>query len=415
MLDDIVIKERSIRNKKVHSYLLFILLSLGTSVIANILGLHRILIYFICIICLLYLINIRTNRSINKPLLLVLTTISLLGLIPMLYWMSPRFFIQPIFFLTALFILHNLSILEIEKSVKMLSNFLLILLILAVLSSVITFFGVQKIPIGVNPDGREINLFFLTLSNAAYNYNGKLVIRPSGIYEEPGLFSFIICALSIIRSQLSLSAKKTYWLLLLGLITLSLAHLIFLTVYFFSKIVSYNKIQLSKVFKAYGFTLFTILIVLLFAPTLKLILSEFLISRLDFTSLANLGGNRTPSFVRAYDLLNSDTFLFGLDPLCLSDSVECSLKYGNFRDNPLSPLILGGIFNSIIYYSMLLILIFNILRKRKYLYTLAFILIMLQRPSIMSPGLDFYFAIILLLILKISPYVKYHHRLIEQP
>ena len=92
-----------------------------------------------------------------------------------------------------------------------------------------------------NPDGRENYLYLLSLTNSVWGG----FIRPSAIYDEPGAFSFFICSVVTLRVLLGFDKKLTWFLALSGLITFSLAHIIFFVFFALSQKVRLKHILLT--------------------------------------------------------------------------------------------------------------------------------------------------------------------------
>jgi len=78
-----------------------------------------------------------------------------------------------------------------------------------------------------NIDGRENGLYLSTFSNV-YLLG---IIRPSFIYDEAGALSFILCATVVLREVLGRSRGVSYFLMLGGLVTFSVTHML-LTIIF---------------------------------------------------------------------------------------------------------------------------------------------------------------------------------------
>jgi hypothetical protein len=320
----------------------------------------------------------------------------LISTITSIYWLNLRFTIQVFLFFITLLSLSLFKRLEIKSAVEYFSKFLLILLIFAVISSFLTFNFNFTRQIGVNPDGRELFLHFLTFSNSGYRFGSHLVIRPSGIYDEPGTFSFIICIISVLRYYLDLPLKRTILLLLLGFITLSYAHLLFTTVFIVSLLVS-GKIKINYK-NSLIFGLFLMFLVTFFLnSTVFEIINNFLLKRADFNSVDDFGGSRYLLMQNAISYLDINSFLFGLDPICIYDSISCNTKYGQLLDNPLSSLITRGMFASSIYYFFLFINVVKSFYFKRNFILFGVFLLALQRPSILLPGFDIYYALIILL------------------
>ena len=83
---------------------------------------------------------------------------------------------------------------------------------------------------------------------------------------------------------------------------------------------------------------------------------------------------------------NPESILFGADPSCRFDQDTCTEKFPLMGENPLSPLVMHGIFISWPYYLALAILFMAPLFGRKYIVSMAFGALLLQRPYLLGIG-----------------------------
>ena len=66
----------------------------------------------------------------------------------------------------------------------------------------------------VNEDSRSNGFYLSTFSNSYV----RGVIRPAGIYDEPGALSFVACIIAALRKIRGFSEKGTWIILILGLL-----------------------------------------------------------------------------------------------------------------------------------------------------------------------------------------------------
>ena len=101
--------------------------------------------------------------------------------------------------------------------------FMLVLLIGAIIGFALALNGAQPLFDIANSDGRPNYFYYTTFSNMRWGN----VIRSSGLYDEPGAFSYMICAVSALRHLRGRDARVTWLMLGMGFVTLSLAHLVY--------------------------------------------------------------------------------------------------------------------------------------------------------------------------------------------
>ena len=172
-----------------------------------------------------------------------------------------------------------------------------------------------------------------------------------------------------------------------GLVTLSMAHLIFL----FFMIFHIRSVKF----------------------TLALFLSAFALTNLSFDTpvssesvafdqrLANLSTDpesdvRISSFFESLSLIEN-SLLFGLDSRCQYDREYCNQLHGVIGEHFLAPLIINGLLGGIHYYFVLAILVFFAFRWGPFFPIVGFVLLLAQRPYLM----DFSYSLMAMLIFAI--------------
>lgn len=252
--------------------------------------------------------------------------------------------------------------------------------------------GVNSLEI-VNPDGRYGYLYLTTMTN----YRVGNYIRPSGFFDEPGALSFFICITAYLRDILNRNGIITYLLLFLGMITFSVAHIIFTFLFFLlsERLSNNNKLFILLLLPLFGAMLAP------FTSNIDVV-ERFITSRFEINESGNFSGdNRSERFLNSIELIFKypKLILFGLDEACLLGDQSCTDKYGVFGENVLSPLIMYGFFNSIYFYFILITLVlFSCFRLDKSigLLNLAIVMLLLQRPYAYAYG---YSAIIALCLI----------------
>lgn len=325
------------------SYFLTLLLVGGPSIFVFYLGIPYSALY---LASFLALIAANHKESYNKSVLsigAVSAIIAITSAVGAIYWGGDLMYAMPAILCTLMFTaVASISNTTIENSIRTFSSVILVVLIGAWIGLLLALVGIDALLTFSNPDGRTAGLFSTTLSNTIFRVDESIIIRPSGIYDEPGALSFFTIAAAFL-CELSRSLKNRAWLLLiLGLVTTSLAHLIFLVLF-----------SIYKANKRFRPALLGV--IALSATALGWIANEYeptsdkatYISRLTISRIASTedgleGDNRTTLIKNAISKLEATNFFFGLDSRCVSAVFECKNEHGNFGENPLSPLISGG-------------------------------------------------------------------------
>jgi len=308
----------------------------------------------------------KKHFNIKKHFIYVILMVTLFGIFASLLSGNIRFFIKIIGIVFPLCYLAFCDKKHIETIVEIGTPFFIVLLSGAFIGFTYAMAGGQPVFQFPNPDGR-MNYFFLTTSTNTWIGN---IIRPGGIYDEPGSFSFLLCVLAIFRVLTGKSDILTYFMLLAGNITFSAAHAIFFVLYNFYMFGKYYK---KKFFVSYIVSIVFAMVFLLYAY--YDIFEDMLFYRLQGERLTN--NNRTVQIDGSLYILKNarplmDVVLFGYNKI--EDE-----KY--LFTNPLGPLIYDGIFVSWIYYMCITILLFGGVISPKYRFVLwGIAFIYMQRP-----------------------------------
>jgi hypothetical protein len=313
---------------------------------------------------------------VSRKAFLGLCLLFILASINSFYW--GEFTIRlPIYFYSIFFILFSLSKSDLYDYTNYLSRLMMLLLIGALIGFVYAIGGGEalfKIP---NEDSRQNGFYLSTLSNT-YLLG---LIRPSGIFDEPGALSFFICMTVALRESLGLSRKTSWVLLGLGLISTSLAHLIFMAIYWLKvEFVSFRRVVVST-----SVILTAILFLTIVENPFSTVIGE-LIKKFEVVDGVMAGDNRSALIFNALSYLDARVFFFGLDSDCMLNLEPCSLKgYSQYGENPFTLLVHWGIFLALPYFFVLGYLIKHFITNKN-LIALAVFLLLLQRPNLMSYG-----------------------------
>ncbi|SIQ31776.1 hypothetical protein SAMN05920897_1073 [Alkalispirochaeta americana] len=298
-----------------------------------------------------------------------------LSSISAVYWQDPRYIASSVFLIVATFLIQFADTASVERTISIASKFMLLVLILSCFGFLLSLFGVPPLTSFPNPDGRPNFVFYTTFSNS---YIGGLVIRPAGIYDEPGALSLYVCAIACLRQLLNRDNRLTWILLVLGFVTFSLAHLIYVVAHLFSE-------RLDRTNRRRLILGTLLIVVVLLSTNLSAIFDQALFMRLQLSETGTVeGDNRSWRMINAYELSRDEPHvaLFGADPVCRFDYDECKRIFPPMGENPLSPLVFNGFLLSWPYYLSLLFFLSSPVFGKKYLASFGFGLLLLQRPGI---------------------------------
>jgi len=343
------------------------------------------------LLCILLAFVFYKKMQIKASTFLVVMLTLLLALLPAVYWFELKLLLLPIYFLSAVAIASRITEGERRSFVTLSSTILLLVLIGCWIGFVYVFLGGEAIVSFPNEDGRMNGWYLTTLSNSKV----LRVIRPCGIFDEPGTLSFVTCMIAALRHTLKMDRRRTWMLLGLGLITLSVAHLFYAALHLAAELKKSTGKALKYVVLIGGLAS----VAVLFIPAVLEILSNNLFQRFVLQDGQFAGDNRSQLLLVALNYLDGRVFLWGLDVDCVTNAAACISKgYLQFGENPLAPLVLYGIFLSWPYYVLqgLLLAVFVV---RLNFIALAIFALLLQRPSMMAFGYALLVAIAVLPIL----------------
>lgn len=336
--------------------------------------------FMLIVLMLLLLIwhLLRPTSKISYRLIIYGNILFLFAFVPALYWVEIRLILYPVFFLASVLLASQVTTRDLEVFITLSTAFMFVLLFGAVLGYALA--ALELSPLGVfnNTDGRSNYIFYTTLSNSVE----AGFIRPAGIYDEPGAFSFFVCIVGFLRHATGRSKIVTLALLTLGLITFSIMHMIFLVLYVIVSVTNFRllmKLVLGLV----------MLSVLIFISGQGEMIGNKVLSRLLLTEDGALAGDtRSLLFFNASSVLSNveHAFWVGADSSCTTDAIICRDLFGPMGENPLSPLVSQGIFLSWPYYLFILATMISLFNGRPGLMFFAVGLLFIQRPYLMNLG-----------------------------
>jgi hypothetical protein len=331
----------------------------------------------ISVLALLFLLIPNARYIANKFRIAIFISSSiLLSGASAIYWGEAKYLLLQTYFILSVLTLFSLNDSDLKKTIRYLTLIFLLLLLGAFVGYFYAYYHGNPIIVITNPDGRSNSLFLSTFTTSIFGN----VIRPSGIFDEPGALSFLVCILVCMRELFKLNRKISWLLLFMGLITSSIAHLIFC---FFYLIHSSQTVKFSKKIILYTcLVVVAFLTMLYFIPSIHSLLFDYYLNRFN----SSIGQDRITTTLIAISYLNASSFFWGVDSSCALGSVLCwFMRFSNYGDNPLSLLIHWGFLISWPYY---LSLIYSFWRGavKKDFYIFGLFLLLLQRPYIMSYG-----------------------------
>jgi hypothetical protein len=315
---------------------------------------------------------------LHKWFLAICVAVFLSACIPAFYWADPRYILSPVFFVFSLLLIQLAGKQALHNFITMTTVLMFALLIGGFIGLFLAFNGVQPVFNIPSGDGRPIHFFYTTFSNSWW---GR-IIRPAGIFDEPGALSFMVCGTAALRHLQGRKSRVTWMLLGLGFVTLSLAHLVYVLIHAMAE-----KFSLRNVI---GITA-TLLPLILVATYLggAEIVEKRLLGRLTISETGELvGDNRSERIRNAARQLkkNPQSIMFGAHPTCRFDPVKCAEEFGLMGESPLSSLVMQGIFVSWPYYAALVILFCAPFFGREYLVSFGIGALLLQRPYLLNLG-----------------------------
>lgn len=248
--------------------------------------------------------------------------------------------------------------------------------LLSIIGVLLAYFGVEPLFVWeyFGRDDGVLMFYYTTFSNSVLSGG---VIRAASFFDEPGAFSYVIIAVALLRVIRSLNSSHTLMLLLLGLVTQSMAVLLVL--------VSTLLYVRSKI---YIVSFLAVLFLIALVPDSK---NRDIVSRVSVNDEGVIGflGRANKIGAAADSLLASPTaLLVGIGPNCVYNRGECLPPYSQSSDNPLSPLVSFG-FASLFFYYLVGRISFYFLRNQGVLFALTVLVVLLQRPYFNSLGYAF--------------------------
>jgi hypothetical protein len=283
--------------------------------------------------------------------------------------------VMSMFYVITIFTVLQLDGRQLERLINIATKIFIFFIIGAIIGMVYYQMGGVAVVTLTNPDGRDNSLYLTTFSNAE-----TFTIRPSAVYDEPGAFSFFICVLVALRSRFRLSLPASYILLLGGLLTQSIAHVFFITLWLIWLVIDrFSKGRSEKIGSIFfGMVSFLLLVALVGG-------SGFLDWALERGWMYYLHPETNARFGAAMNivnnlLINSPGLWFGFDIECIQRQSECT----GMGENPLTPLVYGGLFAAWPYYFFIALSFIATFLSRDGLLLFGIAILLLQRPYLLE-------------------------------
>ncbi len=260
---------------------------------------------------------------------------------------------------------------------KNLSYFAFFSLFCSILSFIYAYNGGDSLFSFSLLDGRVSYFHLSSFSNV---WIGNM-IRPGFIYDEPGAYSFFLCFVCLGRVLLGMDNKATFLILLFGLITLSMMHVI---------------VFISFILLSINLRQRIVIAILIFSLLLGYFSSELtfldlLFERLTFSSDALYDNNRAEQIFNFIHLFNDkpEVIYTGYDDF-FNKERELYHRYGDMGASPITPILQYGLPGLFVLLSIISILLGSLFRrtfdKNVFFVSMIMCLLILQRPFYHGSG-----------------------------
>lgn len=348
-----------------------------------------------------------SRRTMPRELIILILASVVFSAITSIYWQNISILAYSGYFLISALLVGMAAPSEIRRAIEVGTDILLVMTVLAWVSFVYALRGgAPGFEISGYP-GQPVSLYLTSMALSIHGQGLGTFLRPSGIFDEPGAFAFFISLCAACRMLLDMDRNKTWFLLIAGLITTSLALVIFIVIVGFRELIDKpqhlgNKRKISVLLPVFALLGLLVLLVSFWAEVS--IVFVVLIERLAPGSDGRLlqGDSRTVQFLSAFEQITPAIALFGFDASCFGDAATC---YGigiEGGGSPLQPMMMRGLFSQSMYYVVLTIFLYRSLNSRHRLVYLAVALTFMQRPYIMTMGYSVWAILVLLMPLKTS-------------
>ena len=353
---------------------MFLLGILSISPVFYWIGIRSLYINYGLFIFIIFLIN---TRQIKIKLSFIISAgilVFLSGITALKWGLSFNSIFEQIPLILSVLLLIISNEIEHEIFIDIATVFVSVLIVLSWIGMIIYFIGKFNPVVLIDQFDRSIYYYLTTLS-----YQGLNIIRPSGIYDEPGTMSYIICSVVVFRKIFNKDLKTDWFLIIGGLITLSVSHVLCLILFFIVDIRKFKSNMTIPILIVFS--------ILIFVPLLNDYSFYEFTSRFDIDDAGRFAGdNRADRLISAYKYLNVNNFIFGLDGSLFEDFQKAKNNYDEIGENVLSPILTKGLLISFPYYVILLLLLWISFTDSLYFPCIVIFALLLQRPYATIPG-----------------------------
>lgn len=339
---------------------------------------RAIFVYAFCIAIVVFSrVRLGTLRSLEHILVFSVTPIAL-SICVSAYYNDTVYIMDMLWMSASAFIVFSGSTAVHRKAVSVISGILFALLVGAIAGYAWVAAGFDPIFWFANQRG-GFNFQPFSFSSAWVTYQ----IRMNGIFDEPGAFSFYICMTVACRYFLRMPVRLSWFLLLAGMVTVSLAHILFTVLFLFSTV------SLPKSRRGAANLCFGILVALassgfIYAST---DIFQALGSRLQPPQAENqlvAGDNRGPRLIAGLEVITSNpkTIVVGAGPDCAMSALNCVGTDFSVGETVLTPMVRWGLLSTYPFYVIMAASVLTGFARRRYMVALAAAGMMFQRPQI---------------------------------
>lgn len=350
-----------------------------------------------------YLLSRRTMP--NNMMFLVLSGITL-STVTSIYWQNITILAYSGYFLMSALLIGMATAAEIRRAIEIATDILIVMALLAWVSFVYALRGgAPGYEIAGYP-GQPVSLYLTSMALSVHGQGVGTFLRPSGIFDEPGAFAFFISLCGACRMLFDMERGKTWFLILAGMVTTSLALVAFVAVIGIGELFTKRpRRTLARRFSlllplliAVGF----ISVLINFWSEISLIFAV-LMERLAPGTDGRLlqGDSRTVQFLSAFEQITPAIAMFGFDASCFGDAATCYAIDIQGGGSPLHPMMMRGLLSQSLYYVVLVIFLYRSLTGRHRLVFLAVALVFMQRPYILAMGYSVWAVMVLLIPYKL--------------
>lgn len=278
--------------------------------------------------------------------------------------------------------------------IRWISGVLFFMLLGSIIGVLYHLFGFNSLATFYNPNGDESLLYLFTLSNSSA---GNL-IRPSGMFAEPGYLGFIAASILYLRQLFGFRFGLTSVLLFTTLITQSIAYIIFF-VFFILGLFNFDSLSIRERAKRFWLLLFGAFVglVAVFYGWF-----DWVIERSYGFWNEELFNVRTIGWIEISNKLSDGGFMgliFGFDLECVFRNEGC-MTFGGI---PLVPLLFGGLLYSWPYYLFMIYIFFIAVKHSRFRWvSVGYLIITLSQPVF----LELPYSLIYIFVL-VSTYTKF--------